>query len=62
MNLKEDIIIGFKYVNKEEGNKDFYRFPVGRLKSNQFLLQQGRFRSDISKSFLTNRVAKCRKW
>lgn len=53
------MIIGFKYVNKEEGNKDFYICLVGRIRTNQFLLQQGRFRSDIRRSFLTVRGAKC---
>lgn len=44
------MIIGFKYVNKEEGN---------RIKTNQLLLQQGRFRSDVRRSSLTTRIAKC---
>lgn len=47
------MIIGFKYVNEEQENKDFYIFPVGRISTYRFLLQQGRFWSDISKSFLT---------
>lgn len=50
--------IGFKYVNKEEGNKDLYIFPVGKIRTKQFLLQQGRFRSDIRISFLTISIAK----
>lgn len=53
------MIIGFTYVNKEEGNKDSYKLPVGRIRTNRFLLQQARFRSDIGKSFLTIRVARC---
>lgn len=52
------MITGFKYVNKEEGNKDFCIFLGGRIRTNQFLLQQGIFRSDIKKSFLTIRIAK----
>lgn len=57
--LREDTIIGFKYVNEEQENKDFCIFPVGRISTNKFLLQQGRFWSDIGKSFLTIRIAKC---
>lgn len=53
------MITGFEYVNKEEGNKDFCIFLGGRIRTNQFLIQQGIFRSDIKKSFLTIRIAKC---
>lgn len=53
------MIIGFKYVSEEQENKDFYIFPVGRISTNQFLLQQGRFQSGISKNFLTVRIAEC---
>lgn len=52
------MIIGFNYVNEEQENKDFYIFPVSRISTNKFLLQQGRFQSDNSKSFLTISIAK----
>lgn len=29
------MIIGFKYVNEEQENKDFYIFPVGRISTNK---------------------------
>lgn len=31
------MIIGFKYVNEEQENKDLHIFPVGRISTNQFL-------------------------
>lgn len=52
------MMIGYKYVNEKQENKDFYILPVGRISTNKFLLQQGRFQSDICKSFLTIRIAK----
>lgn len=34
-------MIGFKCVNKEEGNKHFNIFPVGRIKLSSFCYNKG---------------------
>uniref|UniRef100_K7EZH6 Reverse transcriptase domain-containing protein n=1 Tax=Pelodiscus sinensis TaxID=13735 RepID=K7EZH6_PELSI len=59
--LRRDMIAVFRYLkgfHKEEGENLFILASEDRTRSNGLKLQQGRFRLDIRKKFLTVRVVK----
>ncbi|EMP36996.1 hypothetical protein UY3_05797 [Chelonia mydas] len=59
--LRGDMITVFKYIEgccKEEGEKLFPLTSQDRTRSNGLKLQQGQFRLDVRKNFLTLRVVK----
>ena len=59
--LRGDMIAVFRYLkgcHKEEGENLFILASGDRTRSNGLKLQQGRFRLDIRKKFLTVRVVK----
>uniref|UniRef100_K7EY15 Reverse transcriptase domain-containing protein n=1 Tax=Pelodiscus sinensis TaxID=13735 RepID=K7EY15_PELSI len=59
--LRGDMIAVFRYLkgcHKEEGENLFILASIDRTRSNGLKLQQGRFRLDIRKKFLTVRVVK----
>jgi len=56
-----DLIVAFQYLKgtyKKDGHWLFSRACSDRTRSNGFKVEQGRFRLDIRKTFLTMRVVK----
>ena len=57
--LRGDLIVAFQYLKgayKQEGEWLFTRAHSDRTRGNGFKLRQGRFRMDIRREFLTQRM------
>ena len=54
--LQGDLIVALKGASKQEGQRLFTRVDGDRTRGNGFKLRQGRFRLDIRRKFVAQRV------